>query len=136
MPTPNEIGDDLERRGAKYLHGQRIAQSGGGKIWKLDFHSGRGLLRFIWSAKATTKSGIRITASMLHEARRAARGLQGRGDNFEPGIIFGVDGEDEPWVALPVSTLAAVLTQAPDVAYIEPSKAAVRRARIDHSPLG
>lgn len=137
MPNESNItGVEAERIGARYLAGIRIAQSGGGKFWKLDFHSGKRLIRFIWSSKATKKSGLRITADMLHEARRAARGFMGRGDNFEPGIIFKVEGEDEPWVALPVSVAAAVLTQAPEVAYIEPSKAASRRARIDRSPLG
>lgn len=134
MPVSKEIGDALEVKASKQLGGERVKQSGGGHFFKLDVHSGGKTVKFLWSCKATSKKTITITAHMLAEARRAARGMLGRGDSYEPGLVFEVEGESEPWAALPLSVMEELLTE-PAVAYKPSSKAAARRARLGASKL-
>lgn len=125
MPrTPNEIGDDFERRVEKALAGERVKQSGGGRFWKLDV---RGRLRQIVSCKATTKPYIRITDEMILEAKEAARGMRGTGDGYSWAIAAEIAGTAV--MIVPLDDYAHILTDEIDHSQlIPPSKAAQRRA--------
>lgn len=129
--TSNEIGKALERRAQKILAGERVIQSGGGRFWKLDV---RDRLRFIWSCKATDKPYLRVTKDLLLEAREAARGMRGTGDDYKPGLITEVDGVAV--VVIELEDFAALFTGSVDPSqFIPPSKAAERRARARGSRL-
>lgn len=133
--TPHEIGAHLEKKAGRYLQGIQVVQSGGGKFWKLDVAAGN----FLLSCKATLNNGIRVTSDMLHECRRAARGLQGRGDRFVPGLLLEIEGEDEPWIAFPMSVAGDLLTKDPEAdlrPHMSPSKGKQRLAAIDRGPRG
>lgn len=121
--TPNQIGEDAERRAQRILGGERVKQSGGGKFWKLDVRGGV----FIWSVKATaTKRRIHVTLDLFREAYRAARGVVGTGDGVRAGIITDEDGE---LIAhIPIQDLADLLTGEIEP-YMTPSKARERRLR-------
>lgn len=121
--TPNQIGDDAERRVQDVLGGERVVQSGGGKFWKLDVRGGV----FIWSVKATaSKRRIAVTMELFREAYRAARGVAGTGDGVRAGVITEEDGE---LIAhIPLQDLADLLTGEIET-YIQPSKARERRLR-------
>lgn len=122
--TPNEIGKALEKRAQKALAGQEVKQSGGGKFWKLDV---RDKLRFIWSCKATDKPYLKVTKDLLLEAREAARGMRGTGDDYKPGMITEVEGIAV--VVIELDDFAAMFTGTIDPSQlIPPSKAAERRA--------
>lgn len=130
--TPNEIGDALEERARKTLQGDRVKQSGGGKFFKLDV---RDRMRFIWSCKATDKPYLRITKELILEARTAARGMRGTGDNYKGGIIAEVDGIAV--VVIELDDFAEIVTAKPgDVPLIAASKANERRHKARRSILG
>lgn len=121
--TPNQIGDDAERRAKEILGGERVKQSGGGKFWKLDIRGGV----FIWSVKATaSKRRIHVTMDLFREAYRAARGATGTGDSVRAGII--TEEEGNLIAHIPLQDLADLMTGEIE-AYIQPSKARERRMR-------
>jgi hypothetical protein len=107
----HQIGMDAESRAARLLKGKRIPQSGGGSFWKLDIKD-KG--SFIWFVRASRRGVLRITGSMLREARQAARGVVGTGDKFTAGIITEVDGE--LGVFLPLTDFAEIVTADSDEA--------------------
>lgn len=126
--TPNEIGEDAERRVAKILGGRMVKQSGGGKFLKLDL-SDRG--RFVYSVKATTRGALRITSQLWREAVRGARGADGHGNGAKPAIVTEVDGELlvtcrlEDWAELATGELQP---------YIQPDKGLERRRKASANP--
>src|ERR1044072_5810809 len=101
--TPNEIGDHYENLAARVLRGVRVKASGAGRFLKSDVGD---LGRRIWSVKGTDKDRITVTHSMLVDARRAARGVNGRGDGYQWGMILGLGDkcyalvELEDWVQM------------------------------------
>lgn len=130
--TPNEIGEALEVRARRALNGERIRQSGGGKFFKSDV---RDKLRMLWECKATDRHFFRITKELILKARAAARGQRGAGDGYRWGIITEVEGTAV--VIVELDTWVEVVTGDPaEVRYIEPDKAAVRRASARRSLLG
>lgn len=130
--TPNEIGSALETRAAKETGGRRITQSGGGRFWKLDIRM-RNV--FVWSCKGKDKAkdSIRITDAMWREAKRAARGMRGSGDDVRPGLIIELD--DELVALVPLGDLMEAYTGAPEPLRAS-TKAQERRASIGASRLG
>jgi hypothetical protein len=130
--TPNEIGESTEKKAAAATGGSRVTQSGGGRFYKLDIRDG---MRFIWSCKGTDKDFIRVTASMLREAMRAARGMQGTGDGVRPGIIIEMEDSGELWAMVPLDDLVEAYTGVAEAA-ITPSKGRQRLQRISASRMG
>lgn len=132
MPTSNEIGDELEERAAEILGGVRVVQSGGGKFIKSDVKDGGG---FIYSCKATRRIGdaaVRTLWKLWVEARKAARGPAGHGNEAKPAMIFEINGE--LLVLTKLSDHAALATGEIEP-YIAPTKAQERRARAIRSPM-
>ena len=132
MPTSNEIGDALEERAAEALGGVRIVQSGGGKFIKSDVKDGGS---FIYSCKATRRIGdaaVRALWKLWVEARKAARGPAGHGNEAKPAMIFEINGET--LVLTRLEDHAALATGEAET-YITPTKSQERRARAIRSPM-
>lgn len=138
MRTSNEIGDAFEDRVQAVLGGERVRQSGGGNFFKLDVTDSA---RIVWSCKATA-SGKRVvtpffklTAELIREAKRAARGVLGSGDNYKWAIAAEIEGEAV--VIMGLEDYAELMKKAANgEGYIQPSKADERRARARRSLLG
>lgn len=130
--SPNDIGSDAENRAADILGGTVVPQSGGGHFIKLDVRDGG---RFVYSVKASTRladTALRAIWKLWIEARAGTRGPAGHGNDAKPAMIFDVHGETLVLMRLADHAALATGEVAP---YIEPSKAASRRARAIRSPM-
>jgi len=124
--TPNEIGDDYENRAASILRGARVKASGAGRFLKSDIGD---LGRRIWSVKGTDKDRITITGAMLIDARRAATGVNGKGDNYTWGMIIGLN--EQCYAVVPLEDWVEMAEKPPEDRYEVPrTKGEVRRAAL------
>lgn len=127
--TPNVIGDDYENRAATILRGIRVKASGAGRFLKSDIGD---LGRRIWSVKGTDKDRITITGAMLVDARRAATGVNGRGDNCDWGMIIGLN--ERCYAVVPLEDWVEMAQKPPEARYEVPrTKGEGRRAAVRRS---
>lgn len=126
MRTPNEIGDHYEHLATRILRGARVKASGAGRFLKSDAID-RG--RRIWSIKGTDRDRITITGAMLVDARRAATGVNGRGDNCDYGMIIGLN--DRCYALVPLEDWVETAQKPPEAGYTVPrTNGEARRAAL------
>ena len=131
--TPNQIGDDAERRAAEILGGRRVPGSGSTPFLKLDVRDGGSFTYSVEASEGVGTTAQRAITRLWRETIRGTRGYSGHGDGAKPGMIFEIDGE-----ILVVTRLAdhAELARGEAVPYVPSDKAQDRRAQSRRSLLG
>lgn len=130
--TSNEIGRDAEERVVRALGGRLVPGSGNGKFVKLDVKDSG---KFIYSVKATEKirdTAMRAISKLWRETIQGARNFNGHGNDAKPAMVFEMpDGELLCLCRLEDHRALATGEIQP---YLEPDKAATRRARTVQNP--
>lgn len=117
--TAQQRGYDFEKEWADVL-GAKVTKGSGNQWWaRMDVPDGV----FLWSLKATTKKGFRLTKGLMQEVWTAIVGLGGKGE-AEAGMAIDIDGDK--FVVIPAETFARLMRE--NVKYIKPTKADVKRA--------